>query len=150
MTTTTNSGTRDRLFASRLAPNADVVPLIVRALVGIILVAVSISKFTRHATLVESFERYGVPAPDLTVYLAGIIELLGGLALIAGLAVRAVGVVVVVHFAVALATAGPVETDLHHVALPSVLLVAVAFLVWSGAGRWSSDERLAARGAPTK
>lgn len=123
--------------------------MVVRVLAGTTLVAVSLSKFTRHESLVESFERYGVPAPDVTVYVAGVVELVGGLLFVIGLFVRPVGVVVAAQFMVALVTGGRVDTDLFHVGLGSLLLAAALFLVWSGAGPWSVDEalerRLAAR-----
>ena len=43
----------------------------------------------RHAEyLGPYFESLGIPAPELMVYVAGLTELLGGIALLAGLAVR--------------------------------------------------------------
>lgn len=130
------------MFSSRLSPPYDLVPFLVRMAAGLTLVAVSISKFTKHETLVDSFERYSVPAPEVSVYVAGAIELVGGLVLLAGLLVRPVGVIVAIHFVVAIATGGRVDTDLYHVGLGGLLLAAGAFLAWSGAGRWSVDERL--------
>ena len=47
----------------------------VRIVMGVVCIAVSISKFTRHADLVASFEDYGIPNADRAVTLAGIIEL---------------------------------------------------------------------------
>jgi putative oxidoreductase len=135
------------MFTSRLAPPNDIIPFIVRVVAGATLVAVSISKFTKHATLVDSFERYSVPAPEISVYVAGAVELIGGLLLLAGFLVRPAGVVIAVQFVVAIATGGRVDTDLYHVGLGGLLLAAGAFLAWSGAGRWSVDERIAARSA---
>ena len=45
---------------------------------------------------------------------------------------------------VALLTGGRVDVDLYHVGLGSVLLIAALFLLWSGGGPWSIDERLVA------
>lgn len=120
-------------------------PLVVRLPTGVILVVVSLSKFTRHGSLVESFERYGVPWPDASVYLAGTVELVGGLLIVVGLVIRLAALGVAANMVVALATAGRVDTDLYHVGLGSLLLAAAVFLVWAGAGPWSVDERLAAR-----
>ncbi len=120
-------------------------PLVVRLAAGITLVAVSLSKFTRYDSLVDSFERYGVPAPEVSVYVAGVVELVGGLLFILGLLIRPTAVIVAVQFVVALLTGGRVDTDLYHVGLGGLLLAAAVFLVWSGPGRWSLDERLALR-----
>jgi putative oxidoreductase len=112
---------------------------------GGVLVSVSLSKFTRHQSLVDSFDRYGLPWPDASVYLAGAVELVGGVLLVVGLLTRVAAGVVAVNMAVALATGGRVDTDLYHVGLGSVLLAAAIFLVWSGAGPWSADEALRRR-----
>ncbi len=120
-------------------------PLIVRLPTGVVLVGVSLSKFTRHGSLVESFERYGVPWPDASVYVAGTVELVGGLLIVIGLLTRLAALAVATNMVVALATGGRVDVDLYHVGLGSALLVAALFLVWAGAGPWSVDQRLAAR-----
>lgn len=116
-----------------------------RVIAGVVLVVVSLSKFTRHESLVDSFERYGIPAPDLAVYVAGTVELVGGLLLLVGLLARLAAALVAVNMVVALATGGRVDVDLYHVGLGSLLLAAALFLVWAGAGPWSFDERLATR-----
>ena len=99
----------------------------------------------RYDNLVDSFERYSVPAPEVSVYVAGSVELLGGLLFILGLFLRPAAVVIAVQFVVALLTGGRVDTDLYHVGLGGLLLGAAVFLAWSGPGRWSLDERLALR-----
>lgn len=128
------------LLASR--PGLGWWPVVVRLAAGIVLVIVSLSKFTRHSSLVDSFERYGVPWPDAAVYVAGTVELVGGLLQIVGLLTRLAAAAVAVNMAVALLTGGRVDTDLYHVGLGSLLLVATLFLLWAGAGPWSIDHRL--------
>src|SRR5215204_2100913 len=124
------------LFRNRLVGARALVPTAVRLVAGITLIAVSLSKFTRHESLVNSFERYGIPVADLSVYVAGSVELIGGLLLLVGLLVRPVGLVIAVQFAVALLTGGRVDTDLFHVGLGSLLFAAGLFLAWSGAGQF--------------
>ena len=119
-------------------------PLVVRVAAGVTLIVVSLSKFTRHEALVDSFERYGVPLPDASVYVAGAVELGGGLLLLVGLITRVAAAVVAINMAVALLTGGRVDVDLYHVGLGSVLLIAALFLLWAGGGPWSVDERLVA------
>jgi putative oxidoreductase len=133
------------LFRSRLTGSAAWVPVVVRLAAGVTLVAVSLSKFTRHDSLVDSFDRYGIPAPDAAVYLAGTVELLAGVLFLVGFLVRPAGLVVAAQFAVAVLTGGRVDTDLFHVGLGSLLLAAGLFLAWSGAGPWSVDRWLASR-----
>jgi putative oxidoreductase len=133
---------RDRLFVTRLQGTGAWLPTVVRLLAGGVLVAVSLSKFSRHQALVDSFERYGIPWPEMSVYLAGTIELVGGVLLVVGLCTRLAAAVVVVNMIVATATGGRVDRDLFHLGLGPLLLLAAAFLVWSGAGRLSLDRRL--------
>ena len=118
--------------------------LVVRVSAGVALIAVSLSKFTRHEALVDSFERYGLPWPDASVYMAGTVELGGGLLLLVGLLTRVAAAVVAINMTVALLTGGRVDVDVYHVGLGSVLLLAALFLVWAGSGPLSIDERLIA------
>ena len=126
----------------RTRPGLGSSPLIVRVAAGVTLIAVALSKFTRHETLVDSFERYGLPWPDVSVFAAGTVELLGGLLLVVGLVTRVAAAVVTINLTVALLTGGRVEVDLYHLGLGSVLLIAAVFLLWAGGGPWSIDERL--------
>src|SRR5215204_2711788 len=134
---------RRRLLATR--PGVGWWPAVVRLTAGVVLIVVSLSKFTRHESLVDSFERYGVPWPDASVYLAGTIELCGGVLLLLGLVTRLAALAVAGNMVVALATGGRVDVDLYHVGLGTVLLVAALFLVWAGGGPWSVDARLLRR-----
>jgi putative oxidoreductase len=138
-----DSGARRALLATR--PGLGWWPALVRVAAGVTLIAVSLSKFTRHEELVESFERYGLPWPDASVYLAGTIELCGGVLFVLGLVTRLAALAVTGSMVVALATGGRVDVDLYHVGLGAALLAAALFLLWSGAGPWSIDERLVRR-----
>ena len=86
-----------------------------------------------------------MPWPDASVYVAGTVELVGGLLLVVGLLTRFAALAVAANMVVTLATGGRVDVDLYHVGLGSALLVAALYLVWAGAGPWSIDQRLAAR-----
>ena len=118
------------------------VAAVVRVAMGVVLVAASISKFTNHAALVESFIEYGVPNADRAVTLAGVVELVGGLLLIAGLMTRVVGLFLAMHVAVAVGTGGRMEMDAYHLGLGTALLVGSLFLVWAGAGPLSADAKI--------
>lgn len=131
----------EALFATRLSGASAWWPTAVRCVAGVILMVVSVSKFTRHADLVAAFERYSIPFPDQSVYLAGTVELLGGLLLVLGLLTRPAALVVAANMLVAVLTGGRVDVDLFHTGLGSLLLVAAVFLLWAGPGRWAVDNR---------
>ena len=114
----------------------------VRVVMGLVCIAVSLSKFTRHADLVASFEDYGIPNADRAVTLAGILELVGGVLLVAGLLTRVVALVLSLHFAVALGTGGRYELDAFHTGLGTLMLFGCFFLIWAGAGPWSADQKI--------
>jgi putative oxidoreductase len=58
---------------------------LLRVAAGIVFVVFGVGKFTQHATEVDSFRSYGLPSPDAFVYAIGVLEVVGGLMLIAGL-----------------------------------------------------------------
>ena len=62
----------------------------VRLLAGVVFAISGTPKFFAHGWEAGHFRTYGLPLPDAFVYLIGTIEILGGLALIAGIAVRPV------------------------------------------------------------
>ncbi|MFD4674221.1 DoxX family protein [Lentzea sp. NPDC058450] len=72
----------------------DVAALIGRIAVGIVFVAHGWQKFTEWgmAGTAGSFDKMGVPLPTLSAWFAAVVELAGGLALIAGVALPAVGI----------------------------------------------------------
>ena len=78
----------------------------VRLLAGLVFAVAGTPKFFAHGWEAGHFRTYGLPLPDAFVYLIGAIEILGGLALIADLAVRPVacllGAVMIAGGAVAL------------------------------------------------
>ncbi|MGI9029633.1 MAG: hypothetical protein ACR2HP_06550 [Ilumatobacteraceae bacterium] len=120
-------------------------PLVVRVIAGVVLVVVSLSKFTRHDSLVDSSSGTGSRGrtspctwPGRSSWSA---DCCWWWACWAWLAAA----LVAVNMVVALATGGRVEVDLYHVGLGGLLLAAALFLVWAGAGPWSVDERLATR-----
>lgn len=134
-------GTRiNRLLATRPA----LAPLILRIVAGVVFVSYSLGKFRRHDAEVAAFDRYGIPFPDATVYLIGTLELVGGVLLIVGLLTRPVALALLGNMIGALSTAGRIEPNVNHVALPIVLIIILAVLVRTGAGRFSCDRILGA------
>ena len=79
----------------------DVAALIGRIAVGIVFVAHGWQKWTEYglAGTAGSFEKMGVPLPSVSAAFAATVELAGGLALIAGLALPIAGVLLAVNMA---------------------------------------------------
>jgi putative oxidoreductase len=116
---------------------------VLRVLTGLFLVSTGIGKFTDHAKELADFRSYEVPWPDVAVPTVGVIEIVGGALLVVGLLVRPAAFVLALNMVGALATAGRVEGGSFHLVYAPIVLVAMAFLCWTGAGHASLDERMA-------
>lgn len=134
-----------RFLGSRLRGRAAFVPAVMRVLSGVVFVLFSLGKFTRHEEYIEDFVSYGLPESSLLVYLVGLLELVGGLMLIAGLLTRLVALGLFLDMVGAVATAGVQVGGAIHLGLAPALAVAMLFLIWAGPGPLSVDERLARR-----
>ena len=90
---------------------------------------------------VTDFDRYGVPAPAVAVYLVGVVELMGGLLLVAGLFTprrRVLGADMIG----AIATAGRVDGGTFHLGVAPRCSSAMLFLLWAGPGVFALDSKL--------
>jgi putative oxidoreductase len=123
------------------------VALIVRLSAGFVFVVFGVGKFTSHASEVASFHTYGLPLPDAFVYAIGLIEILGGVILIAGLATRIASLVLAGDMVGAIVVSGVVRGELISLTLAPAQLLAMLFLLFTGPGRWAVDRRIAARPA---
>ena len=119
-----------------------VLSLVIRVAAGGFFVAVSLGKFFEHANETHDFDRYGVPFPATAVTVVGIVELLGGLALIAGFGTRIAAAALAADMAGAVATAGRVEGGTFNLGVAPLLFVLMLVLLWTGPGMWSLDRRL--------
>lgn len=133
------------LLLAPTAPGAAVAATVVRVAAGAILLGFGQSKFLHHAKEVRSFDRYGLPAPELFTYAIGTVELVGGLLLVLGLATRLVALALAGNMVGAIATGGRVDGGFVNLGLAPILLAAMLFLVWAGAGRLSADAALRRR-----
>lgn len=117
----------------------------VRWVSGAIFIVFGIGKFSAHAHAheVESFESYGLPAPEAFVYAVGVLEIGGGVLLLAGLATRLVALALAGNMIGAIVVSGIGEGEvLPSLTLAPALLIAMLFLLWAGAGARSLDARL--------
>jgi putative oxidoreductase len=113
-----------------------------RLTAGTILVAFGVAKFANHGAEADSFDRYGLPDPNLFVYAIGALELGLGLLLLLGLRTRLAAIVVAGNMIGAIATAGRVEGGFVNLGLAPMLLLVLLVLIARGAGRWSLDTRV--------
>ena len=131
-----------RLVALVLAPSspgASIAALVVRVVAGAILIGFGQSKFLHHTKETRAFDRYGLPAPEVFTYAIGTVELVGGILLVLGLVTRLVALALAGNMVGAIATGGRVDGGFVNLGLAPLLLVAMLFLVWAGAGRLALD-----------
>jgi putative oxidoreductase len=121
--------------------------LAVRIVAGAIVAGFGVGKFTHHRAEADALDRYGIPFSDLATYWVGVVELGGGLLLVAGLLTRPTALALAVNFTVAIATAGRLEGGAVHLGLAPALLGSMLFLLWAGPGVRSLDRRLLERAA---
>jgi putative oxidoreductase len=131
-----------RLLLAPSPPFASAVALVLRVAAGATLIGFGQSKFAHHAKETHSFDRYGLPAPEVFTYAIGTVELVGGLLLVLGLATRLVALALAGNMVGAIATGGRVDGGFVNLGLAPTLLVVMLYLVWAGAGAFSIDERL--------
>ena len=122
----------DEVLRTRVHGRVPRAAAVVRVVAGLVFVVFSTSKFLRQDEEVAAFTSYGLPAPELLVYGTGLAELLGGLLLIAGVAVRAVAVVLALVMAGAFVSSGLGSGTPLSLTLAPALLVSMLFLLWSG------------------
>ena len=127
-------------------------PLVARLLLAAVFIPVGLGKFVNHDAYVERFERWGFGAAAGEVaILVGVVEVVGGLGLLLGVAPRALGLMLAGNMVGALATAGRIDGG-QDIWLPLVLIALLAVTVGLGAGRLSLGGWIAcsrSRGSPS-
>jgi putative oxidoreductase len=100
-----------------------------RVTAGIVFVVFGIGKFSAHEAEVESFMTYGLPAPDAFVYAIGVLEIVGGLLLIAGVLVWPAALALAGDMVGAIIVSGLKEGEIISLTLAPALLVVMLVLV---------------------
>jgi putative oxidoreductase len=119
-------------------------PAGVRCAAAIVFLIFGMNKFVNHAAELASFRHYPLPAPDTLVYAVGVIEICGGLLLLAGLLTRLTALALAADMLGAIVVSGLARWETVSLTLAPVLLAAMIILIRFGAGDWSLDRRLAA------
>ena len=129
-------------------------PTVLRVIVGIIFVMYGWDKFFGFGPgfWVELFASQGIPWPNLTATLVGIVELVGGMALVLGLFTRVAAALLTIDMAVAILVVG-IEGGFFvwdsGISFPLALFAATLALVLMGGGEASLDEIVGRRVAST-
>jgi uncharacterized membrane protein YphA (DoxX/SURF4 family) len=103
----------------------------VRLLAGAVFAISGTPKFFAHGWEAGHFRTYGLPLPDAFVYLIGTIEILGGLALVANVAVQPVSLLLGAVMIGAIVTSGIGQGEwIPSLTLAPALLIACVYLAW--------------------
>jgi putative oxidoreductase len=97
-------------------------------------VVFGIGKFVNHGSELASFRSYGLPAPEVFVVAIGLIELVGGVLLIAGRFVRPAAAVLAADMIGAIVISGIGKGELISLTLAPALLIAMLALVAAAGG----------------
>jgi putative oxidoreductase len=114
--------------------NRDRALLVLRLLSGGVFVAFGAGKFINHSSELASFKTYGLPAPEVFVLAIGVIELVGGLLLVAGILTRPAALVLAGDMIGAIVVSGIAKGELVSLVLAPAELLAMLVLLWAGSG----------------
>ena len=128
----------------------DVALLLARIVLGTVLIAHGVQKFTEWtlAGTGQAFAQMGVPAPQLSATVAAIVELVGGGPLLVGAFTAVTGLVVALEMlgaALLVHLPGGVFVATNGWELVGVIAAAALALAVAGAGRYSVDAWLLGR-----
>jgi len=143
-------------------PTAPRATVLIRLMAGSVFFWEGVMKFVFPATLgVGRFTKLGIPFPDVMASFVGVVEIVGGVLLIAGLLTRVVAVPLLIDMVVAVLTTKvplylgtyplappPVPPQsgfwavLHEIRSDEAQFLCTAFLLAVGAGPWALDALL--------
>lgn len=124
--------------------------LFVRVIVGWVFLSEGVQKFLFSEALgVGRFIKIGIPSPAFTAPFVGVVEIVAGALLVIGLLTRLDAVALLIDIAVAIvSTKIPMLVHkgfwsaMHEARTDLAMAFSLVFLLWSGGGIWSIDERL--------
>jgi uncharacterized membrane protein YphA (DoxX/SURF4 family) len=88
-------------------------------------------KFVNHGSELASFRHYTLPAPEVFVYVIGVLELLGGLLLASGRLVKLAALALAGDMVGAIAVSGIGRGEDISLTLAPALLAAMILLIWT-------------------
>lgn len=144
------------LFRSAATGTMEVKPLplvLIRLIVGCVFLSEGIQKFLFSETLgVGRFIKIGIPSPEVMAPFVGIVEIVCGLLVLAGLVTRLAAIPLIIDMLVAISTTKiPMLMErgfwamAHEARTDWSMLLGSVFLLLVGPGRWSLDYIIASR-----
>lgn len=145
--------TLERIVDAQRAPAAT---LLVRLLVGGVFLSEGIQKFLYPAALgAGRFAKIGIPAPEVMGPFVGVVEIVCGLLLLAGLLTRLAAIPLLIDMIVAIATTkiplllkSGFWATAHEARTDWCMLLGCVFLILAGSGPISLDARIGGRTGP--
>ena len=133
-----------------LATSAPASVVLVRLAVGAVFLSEGVQKFLFPAELgAGRFAKIGIPAPEVMAPFVGVVEVVCGLLILAGLLTRLAAVPLIVDMLVAASTTkipmllkSGFWAAAHEARVDFSMLLCLLFLLAAGAGPWSADARL--------
>jgi putative oxidoreductase len=116
--------------------NSDRGLLLLRLVSGGVFVAFGLGKFVNHASELASFKTYGLPAPELLVIAIGVVEVVGGMLLIAGVYTSLAALVLAGDMVGAIIVSGIAKGEIVSLTLAPAELAAMLIVVWAGPGTY--------------
>lgn len=141
---------------SRASRRIDAAVILVRVMVGSVFFLEGIQKFLFSESLgVGRFIKIGIPAPEIMAPFVGVVEILFGFMIVAGLFVRLSTVPLIVNISVAIATTKlPMLFKqgfwvmVHEARTDWSMLLGLLFLLIAGPGRWALGRLIRHKGTP--
>lgn len=119
--------------------------LAIRVIAGTVFVVFGAGKFVNHASELASFKTYGLPAPDAFVVVIGVIELVGGGLLVAGVLTRPAALVLAGDMVGAIVVSGIARGELVSLTVAPAELLAMLTLLAAGPGDYVATRYLSRR-----
>ena len=137
---------RRKLLASNASPSV----ILIRCIVGGVFLSEGVQKFLFPEDLgVGRFTRIGIPSPEVLAPFVGMVEIIGGALLLAGLLTRLAAIPLIINMLVAIATTkipilhkSGLWAMVHEARVDYAMLLGCIFLLIEGGGTWSFDARL--------
>ncbi len=133
-----------------LASNASPSVILIRLIVGGVFLSEGVQKFLFPGDLgVGRFTKIGIPFPEVMAPFVGVVEIVGGMLLLAGFLTRLAAIPLVINMLVAITTTKiPILQKsgfwamAHEARVDYAMLLGCIFLLIAGAGTWSLDAGL--------
>ncbi len=121
-------------MGTRLRARPDNLLLAARLIAGGVFVVFGLGKFVNHGSELASFKAYGLPAPELFVVVIGVIEIVGGALVMAGVLVRLAALVLAADMVGAIIVSGIAKGELVSLTVAPAELIVMLVLLRTGPG----------------